>query len=332
MLLVVGDNSGSSSHFIFQFAIPCLIYAAMKQHGTERVVVDYSMGKPGPLVVVVGAMHGNEPAGVAALARLSAMLKAEPSLNPGFQFKGRLVGIIGNMQAFSQEKRFIDRDLNRIWDDLPPAQTCAECAEVSELQPLIHDLVTAHSGSEILILDLHTTSAEGGIFSITLEGKRAEKLAQLLHAPVVKGLLHGMTGTFLHYCKGLELPGTKIAAVAFEAGQHNDPTSVDRAVAAIVHGLRGIGCIRAKDVNHAHNELLIRYSKSLPKVVTLDYIHKIKPEDQFVMRPGYRHFQHVKQGEPLADDRFGPILCKTDGMILMPLYQKLGGDGFCIVV
>ena len=58
-------------------------------------------------------MHGNEPAGVQALNRLFQMLEDEPSRNPDFVFSGRLVGLVGNMQAFERQTRFLKKDLNR---------------------------------------------------------------------------------------------------------------------------------------------------------------------------------------------------------------------------
>jgi succinylglutamate desuccinylase len=70
---------------------------------------------------------------------------------------------------------------------------------------------------------------------------------------------------------------------------------------------------------------------NLPKVVRLHSVYRIVPEDHFKMRPGYRNFQRVRRGEHLADDRNGPVLAKTDGYVLMPLYQNLGHEGFFLV-
>jgi succinylglutamate desuccinylase len=49
------------------------------------------------------------------------------------------------------------------------------------------------------------------------------------------------------------------------------------------------------------------------------------------MRPGYANFQPIRRGEHLADDASGPVLAPEDGLILMPLYQSLGTDGFFLV-
>ena len=79
--------------------------------------------------------------------------------------------------------------------------------------------------------------------------------------------------------------------VTFESGQHDDPLSVNRAIAAIINCLRTIGCVRAEDVENRHDALLIESSRHLPKVAELIMCHRIKPGDDFVMRPGYENFQ-----------------------------------------
>ena len=56
--------------------------------------------------------------------------------------------------------------------------------------------------------------------------------------------------------------------------------------------------------------------------------HAIAPNDKFVMEPGFENFQPVRRGQVLAQDRHGRITVTETGMVLLPLYQKLGDDGF----
>jgi succinylglutamate desuccinylase len=46
------------------------------------------------------------------------------------------------------------------------------------------------------------------------------------------------------------------------------------------------------------------------------------------MEPGFSNFQPVKRGQLLARDRHGDIRAPEAGLILMPLYQSQGTDGF----
>ena len=71
-------------------------------------------------------MHGNEPAGVEAIHTVIELLEREKKIKPHFEFRGTLLGLIGNLEAFSQKLRFIDKDLNRSWsfDTYQIIKTC----------------------------------------------------------------------------------------------------------------------------------------------------------------------------------------------------------------
>ena len=52
----------------------------------QRLIDRYTHDLNGPLLIVMAAMHGNEPAGVRALEYLFKMLEVEPITNHNFQF------------------------------------------------------------------------------------------------------------------------------------------------------------------------------------------------------------------------------------------------------
>jgi hypothetical protein len=104
-----------------------------------------------------------------------------------------------------------------------------------------------------------------------------------------------------------------------------------RSVAVIINGLRASGCIPWNAFPNAQEHLLLDYSQGLPPVSELVWIHHVQTGDGFTMKPGYRNFQPVREGEHLADDHKGPVLSPSDGMILMPLYQAQGSNGFFLV-
>jgi len=84
-------------------------------------------------------------------------------------------------------------------------------------------------------------------------------------------------------------------------------------------------------VENRHDSILIEYSKNLPKVAELITTHNILPGDNFVMTPNYKNFQLVRKGEVLGTDKNGNVVAKEDSLILMPLYQKQGDDGFFLI-
>jgi succinylglutamate desuccinylase len=283
-------------------------------------------------------MHGNEPAGVLALETVMHLLDREPLVNPDFKFKGRLLALIGNTRAYQKKKRFIQKDINRQWTkeniarirQTPAPALEAEDLEIKELLEIIEAEIEACQPARIVMLDLHTTSATGGIFAIATDHPESVRIAVELHAPVITGMLRGLQGTTLHYFTGENFKYPVVGA-AFEAGQHDDPLSANRSIAAVINCMRSIGNVRAEDVENRHDELLIEYSKDLPKIADLVKVHHISADDRFEMRPGYRNFQPVIRGEILAQDRNGTIRSPEDGLILMPLYQPQGSDGFFLV-
>ncbi|MBI5917591.1 MAG: succinylglutamate desuccinylase/aspartoacylase family protein [Bacteroidetes bacterium] len=293
---------------------------------------------PGPLFLCIAGMHGNEPAGVQALETVFSLLDREPLVNPNFRYKGRMLGLVGNMRAFSEGKRFIAKDLNRQWvpeiveriRSADPASLDSEELELLELLAVVEAEIEACQPQRVVLLDLHTTSASGGIFAVATDSPESVRIASGLHAPVITGMLRGIHGTTLHYFtkENFKVP---MAAAAFEAGQHDDPLSVNRTIAAIINCMRSIGAVRPEDVENRHDEILVEYSKDLPRIADLIKVHSVKVGDGFEMRPGYRNFQSVAEGEVLASDRHGSIRSPTDGLILMPLYQPQGSDGFFLV-
>jgi len=305
---------------------------------TARIIDSYQGKEKGPLLFVLGSIHGNEPAGTLALQQLFSMLRAEPQKNPDFSFRGRLIGIRGNLRAIKKNQRFINKDLNRQWTSDNIARVISAPvnsldSEDQELRELIHCIKTEianYQPEEIILLDLHTTTAFGGIFTIVSDDSRSVSLGLSMHAPVIKGLLSGISGTSLHYfnTKNFGIPTT---ALCFESGQHQEPMAVTRAVSALVSFLRAVGSVKSEDVEHRHDLLLKTHAKNLPTITELVTVHSIKKGDNFTMQPGYSNFQKIQKGTLLASDRNGNILAPCDGMILMPLYQPQGDDGFFIV-
>jgi succinylglutamate desuccinylase len=304
----------------------------------KRLIGTYQGSEKGTLMIVFGAMHGNEPAGVEALHLLFKMLEVEPITNPNFVFKGKLIGLRGHTRAMAQGKRFIHHDLNRLWTtenvtysmSYNPEDLDEDFLEIKEINTFIISEIAQYQPEKIVILDLHTTSAHGGIFSIAAENPESLRIAKALHAPVIQGLLQGLKGTSLHYfsTENLTIP---TAAVCFEAGQHQDPLSINRAIAAIIFALQASHCVNEKDINPQHTKILTDYAQSLPVLTHFLYRHAIASDDNFEMMGSFLNFQKISKGTLLAKDKNGDILAPIDCRILMPLYQKQGEDGFFLV-
>ena len=276
----------------------------------ERIIGEYSGKERGPLLICLGGVHGNELAGVEALEKVFQLLELEPSLNPNFQFKGTLIGLRGNLPALAKGIRFIDCDLNRLWTKENVTRIFAaqeeelkvEELELKKLYTVIHQKIEEYQPDRLVLMDLHTTTASGGIFSIATDDLESQRIALELHAPVITGFLKNINGTTLHYFtpENIQMDTT---AVCFESGQHEELDSISNAVSAIINCMRSIDCLNAHDVENKHDELLTRMSKHLPKLAELLYCHPVEEEDGFLMNPGYLNFQSIEKGELLARDK-----------------------------
>lgn len=311
-----------------------------KRH-SNRIIGERIGKEPGPLLVIFAQIHGNEPAGYDAVQELFRAIDQEYEDNPNFEFIGGIVGIVGNVKAAAKGVRYIDKDLNRSW--LPESiqriqatedwsQLDAEDQEIKANLEVIEDYRRIHQPTRTIILDLHTTTAHGGIFSIPAPNDEARRMALSMHAPVLHGFLEGLKGTSLHYFSKENFEGD-MNAVCFEAGQHQDEDSHKHAVSAIIQCFKSVGGFYAKDIEHKHDQLLLERSQGLPLEAKLVYVHEVKPTDNFRMttRKIYNNFEPISKGEILAEDKAGAIPAPYGGLILMPLYQKQGSDGFFIV-
>jgi len=304
----------------------------------KRIIGEYQGAEKGPLLVVFGNMHGNEPAGYKAIDLMIKMIEVEPITNPKFNFKGKIIGITGNLKAANIGVRFLDKDLNRCWypdiekkiNNTPFEKLNAEEKEIKEILDLLKYKIEEYQPDKLYILDLHTTSSTGGIFTIVPDIKESVEIALKLNAPVILGLLKGVKGTSTEYFSK-EFRNIPSVSLTFESGNHIDILSVNRAIAAITNLMTIIGNFESEHVENRHNILLQEFSKGLPKLSKLLYKHNIAPGDNFVMNPGYKNFQKIDKGEILANDKNGIIKSPYKGRILMPLYQKLGEDGFFII-
>lgn len=303
----------------------------------KRLIGVYTQEKEGPLLIVMGGIHGNEHAGIHALQNVfDKLAQYKPSFN------GIIVGVTGNVTAAEQGVRFIDIDLNRQWYpkkvDKIKRTPKNELKQVEDIQQKELLQLFAHfkrrysnyiRNHPVLLLDLHTFSANDNVaYSIATHIGKSKEWASLLHVPVVIGLESVLRGTTMHFFNDLEM-----TSFGFEAGQHYDTGSIERTEAVIWLTLANVGCIATMSIPNFndYHKILQKIGGRLPKTVRLLYRHAISPSDEFQMHPGYRNFMPVKEGELLAKDIKGDIHAPFSGLILMPLYQKQGEDGFFIV-
>lgn len=310
-------------------AIPAI--PAVEAALPPRILGRVAGRRPGPMLVVMAGVHGNEPSGLRAVERVLAELGER-----GADLAGDFVALAGNRQALSRGVRYVVRDFNRSWTPkrvesirLRHEEEALEAEDREQVELLAcFEAVFGSARGKTHILDLHSTSGAGAPFVVLADTLRNRAFAARIKAPVVLGLEEQLEGTLLNF-----LSDEGHVTVAFEGGQHDLARTVDHAETAIWIALETAGLFNGTRLGRPKRlgKLLEEASQGLPSVVELRYRHAIRPEDGFLMLPGFTNFQAVEQGQIVAQDRKGPVRMPEDGLMLMPLYQKLGNDGFFLV-
>ncbi len=281
---------------------------------------------PGPLVLVAAGIHGNEPSGLAAASRVLDELERHR-----LELAGDLVVLAGNTRALAAGQRFVDHDLNRCWtpervETLLADGPGPDSEEQEQLELLaVLDRELAAARGPVYFVDLHTSSADGCPFWTCGDTLRNRSFALSFPGPVILGLEEQLDGSLLEY-----LSERGCRTIGAEAGQHDAPSSVDHHEAALWIALVVSGCLERSAVPdyEAHRALIEEATRGLPHALAVAHRHAIRPEDAFVMEPGFVNFQPVSAGQLLAKDRQGLVHAEEAGRILLPLYQGLGQDGY----
>ncbi len=297
----------------------------------ERLVGLYTQDRQGPMVLFFAGIHGNEVGGVGALREVFAHLEAyKPS------FRGSVIGILGNPPALAAGVRYVQKDLNRIFDrqhlqkiaDLAPELLINEDRQALELVELLERVLNTGVPTRRIFVDLHETSAPGGGFSVIRDSEGSRELAARLHMPLVFGIDSTLHTTLMSY-----LGAKGLAGVSFEGGQIGSGEAMEVHRAAIWTLLAGMGCLHPKDIPDYRFQInrMIDAADGLPKAAQTIYRHATTEGDGFSMLAGFRNFQPIEKHQLLGSDNRGPILSPADALILMPKYQKQGEDGFFLV-
>lgn len=280
--------------------------------------------RPGPTLLCVGGIHGNEPAGVEALRRILPILQRRRA-----SMSGDVVALVGNRTALERGCRFVDHDLNRLWNGVVggPDEGWVEERERVELLERI-EAVESKARGDLYVLDLHTTSGFGAPFTVVSDTLRSRAFAMHLPVPLVLGLEELVDGTLIDF-----LGRRGHTTMVFESGQHTEREAVGRAVDGVWLALSGCGILAEAEAPESAEarKRLRRDTQKIPRVLEMRYRHGLEERTGFRMKEGYENFQRVRKGEVLASDDSGPAEATEAGRVLMPLYQELGDEGFFIV-
>jgi len=198
-------------------------------------VITREGSRPGPHVVLLSLMHGNEFAGAIVLDRL-----LRGHLTP---LRGKISFAFVNLAAFERFdprtptlSRFIDEDINRLWDEpilMGPRQS-VELNRAREIQPLVEQAD--------VILDLHSMLWPSEPLILCGSTARGRTLGHAMGWPptVVADAGHANGPRLIDYA---QVKRSGATAVLVEAGQHWRPETVDTAMASVSGLLRHLGLV-----------------------------------------------------------------------------------------
>jgi succinylglutamate desuccinylase len=293
----------------------------------EHVVGAFIGKSTGPTLIVVGSLHGNEPSGAIALSNLSQKLTELTA-----ELNGRVYFLTGNTRALRRGVRFIDADLNRSWtphnmSKVGSEELCAtsEGVELTEIDQIL-DSILITAMDEVFVLDLHSTSADGVPFATVGDTLRNREFVQSFPITILLGIEEQLDGTLLEY-----LNNAGAVTLGFEGGQHLSEQTVKNHEALIWLALVNAKIIDASKIVY-YGGFIRQLTEANPhkRIVEVRYRHAITSDVDFKMNPGFDNFDQVRKGQVLGKDRNGPVKVGETGLMLMPLYQYLGEDGFFI--
>lgn len=294
----------------------------------KHLLGEFAGNANGKTLIVFGGIHGNEASGAKALKRVLPKLeKLTEKIN------GRVFFLAGNTRALNKGVRFIDSDLNRHWTtkniyynepNLKNSPNLSEDREQKELLEILHQVIRT-AENEVFVLDLHSTSADGVPFATLGDTLRNRDFAQKFPITILLGIEEQLDGTILEYLNNLGC-----VTMGYEAGQHFAESTINNHEALVWLALVNAGILKRENcADYEKYFAVLEKASGKGRIVEVRYREAVNPEkDGFVMKQGYENFQPVRKDEILAHNEKGEIKANETGMILMPLYQKQGNDGF----
>lgn len=299
----------------------------------DRLLWKYESSVPGPVLVIFAGIHGNEPAGIRAVNKIAESVEENE-----LELNGSVYAITGNIQALNLGIRYIDFDLNRLWESFHPDKTQvrlnhmkfgAEREEIIEIEKAVHKIIEKHGAMDVPIIftDIHTTSSSSCSFILFNDTIGNRKLARKFPSPQILGVEEYIQGTLLSYINNLGY-----TAVGFEAGAHTAKESVQRSKAFLWLLLHHCNFLKLKPDECAYHENKLRPVPEIPgNYFEIIYHHYVRDSNVFEMKHGFKNFDPIKKGELLAIEEGEEVTAPIHGRIFMPLYQQTGNDGFFII-
>ncbi len=253
-------------------------------------------------LVIVGCVHGNEPAGARAIATFRDLVDSGE-----WQVDGNVYGLIGNPRAVESAARFTGENLNRAFGRAENPESY-EAGRAQNIDAWFQSLAKEYE--EMFLIDLHSVSmGETRIAIFNAENSKTESWCRDI-SPI----------TFFLGSKESILPGSLMGAfekaggtaIAVECGNHSSETGATVALDHVERALESLGMLVKKSVSYKD---AVPY-EGAPRTFMLT--RAIKPHAGFVWDLPVASEYFVPMGKQFAHDDMGAHIAKEDSYIIMP--------------
>ncbi|NBO19513.1 MAG: succinylglutamate desuccinylase [Proteobacteria bacterium] len=270
--------------------------------------------EPGLHLLVLGAVHGNEPCGTLAIRRVMQEL-GEGTLELA---KGRVSFVpVCNPKAFALDVRQTERNLNRY---LVPMERpdCYEAQLGNVLCPILADCD--------ILLDIHSYTVGGAPFVLVKDfASDADcAFATALEAEVLLtgwNTAYAATGRKAQAVDANESVGTTeyarrfgALAVTLECGQHKAPESPEIAYRAIHNALRHLGLVTG----------IPQPQTAAPRRITMEQVFYRDAGGELARN--WQNFEPIAVGTLIAHSPARKVLADKDCVIIMPKIAAAEGE------
>lgn len=278
----------------------------------------YESGSDGPRLIVLGAIHGDEPCGPEGIQRVMQKIDTgELELRAG----SVCFVPIANPEAYQAQERELSENLNRILrktdnPTLYEAKLANElCALIDEADVML-DIHSSHANAPVNIFIDYPTPT-----NIALASAIGAEYAIYDWPKVYENNAHA----FNSYTSDWYAHESGASGVLFECGQHNDPNAITIAEEAILRTLVHTGlCDGVPGLDHKAHTGRAVYMK-----------HIFARESQHdVFMDEWSHLQLVAENTLIAKRSDGSeIRAERESVIIFPKpYAKDGGEWFYLGV
>ncbi len=253
--------------------------------------------------MIVGGVHGDDPAGVAAIEQLRASSRPSPPI------RGRLLTVIANRSAVRRGRRAIDFDLNRAFGS----------AEAHGHEAAVAKILAPELARADFVLDLHSTSSSGPVFAAGAHTTRHVELCRSLGVGLYS---FGWSEPRAHTMLVDEADRCGAIGILVECGQHGAPDTVETALRCSRSALSALGMTRSAGGEPA---------APMPRIARVGEIVKAT-RGTFRLLAKYRNFDQVRKGEMVGMDGDRPWKAPADFLIMIPAQGPVGvgEDAFAV--